>query len=445
MDRRQPMKICIAFLTGCAAILSPVYFLQNNVLMGIILLLLVGAVDLAYLGLKNSQYQRELSYCIVFSAVSIIFVTQVVTGNILLSVPLIIVAAALSALFFDKKLIKLSFAYCAVLFTFEYVILNMRNGGLTIPVVTYLECMVAIVACAFIIYNSAKNCLIYLQESQDKQAETERLLVDLDYKSRQTTEMFNRQKEMLEHISDASDRLSEASEILSGQADQLAAGASQQSASVDSLTGAIDYISEQIKETDKQAQQVRLASDAMNNEVLVGHQSMAAMVAAVTDIQETMRAVESIVKNIDDIAFQTNILALNASVEAARAGEAGKGFAVVAEEVRNLALRSAESANSTIAVLGNCEEAVRRGQQVADDTSNALNGIKMRAEEVTKMAFQISAMTQAQMEKVEEIAGDVDVVHTVVQATAATAEESTESIRELARQAHMLQNLSNIK
>lgn len=445
MDRTKPTKICIAFLTGCALILSPVYLMKKDILMAFILFLMVGTVDLVYWKMKNSRYQKELSYGVVISAITIIFITQIVTGNILLSVPLIIVAGSLSSLFFDRKLIKISFFCCLVLFTVEYIVLNLQTGGLIIPVVTYAECMVCILVCAAIVYNSAKSCLSYLQAAQDKQRETEELLANLDEKNRQTEEMLSRQKELLQHISDASDHLSAASDVLSGQADQLAEGAAQQSGSVDSLTGAVEYISEQIKETDNQAQQVRQASDAMNKEVQVGHQSMATMVAAVTDIQETMHAVESIVKSIDDIAFQTNILALNASVEAARAGEAGKGFAVVAEEVRNLALRSAESASNTIAVLGKCEEAVKRGIQVAQDTSSALDGIKGRAAEVTDMAFQISSMTQAQMEKVDEIAGAVEVVSAVVQATATTAEESTESVHELSKQARLLQNLSHGK
>ena len=126
-------------------------FLQNNIRMGIILFLLVGAVDLVYFGLKKSPYQKELSYGVVLSAVTIIFITQVVTGNILLSVPLLIVAAAMSALFFDRTLIKLSFVYCALMLIAEYIILKMKTGAFVIPIVTLLECLVAIAACGFII------------------------------------------------------------------------------------------------------------------------------------------------------------------------------------------------------------------------------------------------------------------------------------------------------
>lgn len=442
MDRRQPLKVCVAFLTGCAVILSPVYFLQKNILMGIILFLMVGAVDAVYFRLRNSDDLKRLSYFVVLSAVTIIFITQVVTGNILLSCPLIIVAAALSALFFDRTLIKLSFLICGILFTLEYIILNIRTGGMVISVVMYLECIVCIVACAFLIYNSAKRCLHYLQEANDKQAETETLLEDLDRKNKQTEEMFSKQGELLRQIYGASTTLSNASDVLSSQAEDLAQGAAQQATSVETLTETIEYISGQIKETDRQAQMVRAASDAMNREVLVGNQSMDAMLAAVTDIQESMEAVETIIKSINDIAFQTNLLALNASVEAARAGTAGKGFSVVADEVRRLAQRSAESVNDTISVLGNCEEAVKRGRKVADDTSAALGGIKERAEEVTGMAFQISDMTRVQLDKVEEIYEEVQVVSTVIQATAATAEESSASVKELNTQARMLHELS---
>lgn len=442
LDRKQPLKLCIYFLTACAVVLSPMYFLQKNVLMGLLVLLMVAAVDGIYLWLRNSNHQKGLTYTVILSAVTIIFITQVVTGNILLSVPLIIVAAALSGLFFDLALIKLSFLCCGILFVAEYIILNARAGELTISVVMFAECLVCILACAFLIHTSAKRGLNYLQAAKEKQTETEVLLEDLDQKNRQTEEMFRKQSALIQQISGVANQLSAASDMLSNQADNLTEGSSQQATSVENLTMTIEDILEQIKETDRQAQEVRLASDAMNQEVANGSRSMDAMLSAVDDILESMKAVEAIVKNINDIAFQTNLLALNASVEAARAGAAGKGFAVVADEVRQLAQRSAESVNDTIAVLSNCEEAVKRGHQIADDTSHALAEIKARAEVVNAIALRISDMTCVQMNRVDEISGEIKAVSHVVQATTATAEESSAAVRELSDQARMLNQLS---
>ncbi|MBR4953396.1 MAG: hypothetical protein IKZ30_02655 [Oscillospiraceae bacterium] len=442
MDLRHPLKLCVIFLTACAVILGGVYIVRGNMGMGLLVALSVAVVDVVYFARRKHNNLVPLSYFVVLAAVVIIFMTQVASGNIMLSVPLIMVAAAMSALFFDLRLIKLSFVLCGVLFAAEFAILSLMSGGLVITVVIFAECMVAIIAMGFLVYSSAKNGLKYLREADEKAEETRVLLKDLDHKNNQTEEMFTKQGELLRRIRSVSDNLFNASDSISSQAENLSLGAQNQMESVNTLTSSISLISDQIRETDTQAQQVREASETMRENVNVGNESMNTMLSAMDDIQNSMQAIEVIIKNINDIALQTNLLALNASVEAARAGAAGKGFAVVAGEVRNLAQRSVSAVNSTVEVLENCENAVKRGHQVAKDTSSALSGIKTSTEEVSGLAHKISDMTRIQMDKVEEISREISAVTSVVQTTSATAEESSSSVRELSKQAKMLHDLS---
>src|SRR5206468_7569778 len=117
-----------------------------------------------------------------------------------------------------------------------------------------------------------------------------------------------------------------------------------------------------------------------------GNNAMQKMSVAIHDIQKSSAETGKIIKVIDEIAFQTNLLALNAAVEAARAGEAGKGFAVVAEEVRNLAMRSAEAARNTAALIEGSVQSARYGAVISTEVAEALKDITESSAQVDTLA-----------------------------------------------------------
>ena len=172
-----------------------------------------------------------------------------------------------------------------------------------------------------------------------------------------------------------------------------------------------------------------------------GNAAMTRMVAAIGEIQKSATATAKIIKVIDEIAFQTNLLALNAAVEAARAGEAGKGFAVVADEVRNLALRSAEAARNTTALIEESVNNARSGVAISADVAKSLGEITAAATKVNALIAEIATAEKEQAHGISQVNTAVTQMDTVTQSNASGAEESAAASEELSSQAEQLRTV----
>jgi methyl-accepting chemotaxis protein len=231
-----------------------------------------------------------------------------------------------------------------------------------------------------------------------------------------------------------------ASGQVSASSQSLAQGASEQAASLEETSSALEEMSSMTRKNADTAQQAAaLASDAQQA-ASRGNGSMQRMSSAIDDIQTSAQETAKIIKVIDEIAFQTNLLALNAAVEAARAGEAGKGFAVVAEEVRNLAMRSAEAAKNTAGLIEQSVTNAKNGVTIADQVGKSLGEIVESTDKVSGLINEIAASSKEQSQGIEQINNSISQMDKVTQTNAANAEESAAASEELSSQAEQLRS-----
>lgn len=247
-------------------------------------------------------------------------------------------------------------------------------------------------------------------------------------------------RETFSSINNAASRISGDSNTMSGNASDLAEAVANQTELIGKVMNNIDDIDKQVADSVETAARARSETNKAAGVVGESNRHMEELLKAMNDIAASAEEIVKINSTIEDIAFQTNILALNASIEAARAGEAGKGFAVVADEVRNLANKSAEASNTTYALIKETVEVVSRGKELANETAELLADVVNETSVIEESVSEISDISSQQKAALTEIVNELGEISGVVQKTNATAEESAASSSELDDQVERLRN-----
>ena len=225
--------------------------------------------------------------------------------------------------------------------------------------------------------------------------------------------------------------LSSNADILSNNVSKLTASANSQAASLEETAAAIEEITANMQNSSQNITKMTSYANEVSSSVEIGQKLASKTAVSMDEINEQTQAIADSITIIDQIAFQTNILSLNAAVEAATAGEAGRGFAVVAQEVRNLASRSAEAAKEIKELVINATNKANEGKVISSEMIQGYEKLNSNIHNTLSLINEVSSSSKEQFNAMEQINDTVNNLDRVTQQNAVSAEEANKVAREV--------------
>lgn len=245
-------------------------------------------------------------------------------------------------------------------------------------------------------------------------------------------------EEIIQHVKGTSSELNEAIGHVSTGSQELNNAIQEEAASVEEVSASIEEMNTTVQNNAELINEGRDTSNVVTKLIDQSKIIFSDLMKAMQGISQDSRKIGDIVVTVNDVAFHTNLLALNASVEAARAGEHGKGFAVVAEEVRSLAQRSAGAAREIKILIEGSVNRIKNGDEMVQKTSTSLEELMSRMEIFFRMMEVISTSSSEQTQNIRELNRAISQIDSSTQKNATTVEELASVMDNLKNMAYVL-------
>ena len=364
-------------------------------------------------------------YTICFLQVIVIMLAGANAGNMIVAFPMDLGVLGMTAMYFNKKILVIEWMFCDIILLFYFIFMkNNVYGGLENAEIA--RAVLGFNLCLFFVYALVMWSKKLMLDAQDKGDRALELLKQVEKSMEESKRQIKKEKEAYQEISKRTEVLSNTSSEMQNVARTLNKKSMEQSNVLENITKQSVEITEQIKEshdmiTESSAMAVTSAQKLEDNS-----ENMNLVVEAINHIKTSSEDIRIIIKNIEDIAFQTNLLALNAAIEAARAGEAGKGFAVVADEVRNLANKSSESVKESRILVDNTIKNVCIGAELVEKAADEMKEVISFSNKTAESTNTVVATMQQQAATLEVIQMNMKDVSKGISETAQIANRSNQ-------------------